>query len=130
MTINDKPAFHKDLLSLHALYPMAVVLDSDQVDRYWRALRDLSLDMFARGITAAAKQSGTGRCKFFPSPGVIRELGKRDLYEAREELTRSAAQCPECRGTGFRKVGGPELLEDRAPTVERCRHPTLRNPAL
>ena len=130
MTITDKPEFHKALEALHALYPIAAVLDVDQIDHYWLALRDLDLDVFTRGVRAAAQQSGTGKCRYFPPPGVIRELGRQSLYQAREALQRSAAACPECRGTGFRMVEGTGLFGPAQPTVTRCRHASLRKPAL
>ena len=124
MTSQDLPAFNRAFNSLAEVYNL-----KDHEERraqYYRALDDLAISALEAAFTKAIRNAGVGNCRFFPLPGVLREMAS-----AFSRASTTAPSCAKCNGTGLvpaqpdmdlvRQLYGQDATADAAqPTSSRC----------
>ena len=124
MTTDDLPAFHRALKDVANTF--GTKMPDTRVDHYWTALRDLSLRAFGSACLTAIRSAGTSECRFFPLPGLLRDLAASFTRANSDPIT-----CSHCQGTGLitadpdmelvhRLYGQDATAAGAQPTVTRC----------
>ena len=94
MTSNDLTTFKRAITDVAKAF--GIPMKGDRIESYWTALRDLSLPAFSQACIAAIRSAGTQECKYFPLPGVLRQLAA-----GHERSHAHPNECPTCDGTGW-----------------------------
>ena len=110
MTDLDIPAFNRAFNDLAELYNLTEY--EDKRLQYFQALSDCSLVSLEAAFATATHRAGIGTCRFFPLPGVMREL---TANVSRPYTTTPV--CEHCAGTGWRDA---EPNSEGQPTVRPC----------
>ena len=116
MTNQDMTAFNRSFNSLADLYNL-----DDYEDRrvqYFHALQDMDIAAISAAFVEAASRAGTGSCRFFPLPGVIRNFA---YDQQKQQASANAKDCRPCESTGWLFVPTPADPHHAVKPCPSCR---------